>query len=286
MVFSLLAQKADSLNPKTILSGWLWRTTRNASSAALRTQRRREQREQQAYMQAQLNEPEPDVWTQIEPLLETAIAQLGEKDHDAVVLQFTEGHSFKEVSAALGTSKAGAGMATPTPRPAIMSRRPVTITIGMENDAFLFLTQFGPCPIHRKHYDPVHVLLEGGELAESQSRPAVFRRDSLAAKPGSSFGQPDRIIPPAPGAGRMLVKKFNAGIIGYGWAATAAGCHALDALLLCMGSDVVEVMRAGAKSRAETFAPYEAPARTHEVIFAADRSARVGWPIKVPLPDK
>ncbi|MGH7969572.1 MAG: RNA polymerase sigma factor, partial [Limisphaerales bacterium] len=83
-VFSLLAQKADSLHPKTIVSGWLWRTTRNASSAALRTQRRRQHREHQAYMQAQLNEPEPEVWTQIEPLLETAMAQLGEKDHDAV----------------------------------------------------------------------------------------------------------------------------------------------------------------------------------------------------------
>jgi hypothetical protein len=50
------------------------------------------------------------VWTQIEPLLETAIAQLGEKDHDAVVLRFIEGRSFKEVSAALGTSEAGAKM--------------------------------------------------------------------------------------------------------------------------------------------------------------------------------
>src|SRR5215469_5331700 len=80
-VFILLAQKADALNPTTILSGWLWRTTRNVSSVALRTQRRRERREQQVYMQTQLNEPEPDVWRQIEPLLEMAIAQLGAKDH-------------------------------------------------------------------------------------------------------------------------------------------------------------------------------------------------------------
>jgi ribonuclease HII len=28
------------------------------------------------------------------------------------------------------------------------------------------LKQFGPCPIHRKHYAPVRVLLEGGEPAE------------------------------------------------------------------------------------------------------------------------
>lgn len=109
-VFSLLAQKADSLNPKTILSGWLWRTTRNTASVAMRTQRRRVHREQQAYMQSQLNESEPAVWTQIEPLLETAIAQLGAKDHDAVVLRFIEGRSFKEVGVALGTSEAGAKM--------------------------------------------------------------------------------------------------------------------------------------------------------------------------------
>jgi RNA polymerase sigma factor (sigma-70 family) len=109
-VFSLLAQKADSLNSRTIVSGWLWRTTRNVCSVALRTQRRRERREQQVYMQAQLNEPEPDVWTQIEPLLETAIAQLAAKDHDAVVLRFIEGRSFKEVGAALCTSEAGAKM--------------------------------------------------------------------------------------------------------------------------------------------------------------------------------
>lgn len=110
VVFGLLAKKADSLSSKTILSGWLWRTTRYAASVALRTQRRREHREQQAYMQAQLNDPEPEVWKHIEPLLETAIAQLATKDHDAVVLRFIEGRSFKEVSAALGTSEAGAKM--------------------------------------------------------------------------------------------------------------------------------------------------------------------------------
>jgi UDP-N-acetyl-2-amino-2-deoxyglucuronate dehydrogenase len=42
-----------------------------------------------------------------------------------------------------------------------------------------------------------------------------------------------------------------------GSALLSAGCHALDALLLCMGSDVVEVMSAGAKSSYEAFEPYE-----------------------------
>lgn len=36
-----------------------------------------------------------------------------------------------------------------------------------------------------------------------------------------------------------------------------AGCHALDALLLCMGNDVVEVTSYDTKSKSKIFAPYE-----------------------------
>jgi predicted dehydrogenase len=36
-----------------------------------------------------------------------------------------------------------------------------------------------------------------------------------------------------------------------------AGCHALDALLLCMGSDVAEVASYDTKSKSKIFAPYE-----------------------------
>jgi predicted dehydrogenase len=36
-----------------------------------------------------------------------------------------------------------------------------------------------------------------------------------------------------------------------------AGCHALDALLMCMGSEVEEVTSYGNRSRSEIFAPYE-----------------------------
>ena len=119
-VFIILARKAGSLGPKTILSGWLCRTARYVSADALKNQRRRERREQEAYMQSILNESESDAlsrrnpmeadWLQIAPLLDTAMAQLGEKDHNAVVLRFFEGRNFKDVSAALGTSEDGAKM--------------------------------------------------------------------------------------------------------------------------------------------------------------------------------
>jgi uncharacterized protein (TIGR03435 family) len=104
-VFIILARKADSLNAKTILAGWLCRTARYASANALTIQRRRQQREQEACMQSVLNESEPDAWTQIDPLLGGAMKQLGQKDHDAVVLRFFEGKSFQEIGTAFGASE-------------------------------------------------------------------------------------------------------------------------------------------------------------------------------------
>jgi uncharacterized protein (TIGR03435 family) len=109
-VFILLARKAASLDPKTILPGWLCRTAHYTSANALTIQRRRQGREQKAYMQSLMNEPEADVWAQIAPLLDTALAQLGEADHNAIVLRFFEGRNFKQVAAALGTGEDTARM--------------------------------------------------------------------------------------------------------------------------------------------------------------------------------
>jgi len=54
-VFIILARKADSLGDKTILSGWLCRTARNAGLQALRSEWRWHQREREAHMQDLLN---------------------------------------------------------------------------------------------------------------------------------------------------------------------------------------------------------------------------------------
>jgi uncharacterized protein (TIGR03435 family) len=104
-VFIILARKAGGFDDKVILSGWLCRTARYAAANAMTIQRRREQREQEAHMQKVLNEPEPDTWMQVAPLLEAAMEKLGRKDHDALVLRFFENKSFAEVGAALGVGE-------------------------------------------------------------------------------------------------------------------------------------------------------------------------------------
>jgi len=103
--FIILARKAESLSPKTILPGWLCRTAHYIGARALTMQRRRQIREQEAYMQSVLNEPESDAWSQMAPLLNTALAQLGEKDHNAIVLRYFQGKSPHEIGAALGASE-------------------------------------------------------------------------------------------------------------------------------------------------------------------------------------
>jgi RNA polymerase sigma factor (sigma-70 family) len=106
-VFVILAKKSPQLDRKVVLSGWLYETSRLTAITFMRSDIRRARREQEACMQTLLNEEESDVWPQIAPLLDTAIAGLSETDRHAVVLRFFDGKSMKEVGVALGASERG-----------------------------------------------------------------------------------------------------------------------------------------------------------------------------------
>lgn len=107
-VFVILARKSSHLGKHVILEGWLYQTARLTALTSIRREIRRTQREQEAHMQNTVDENQSEVWTQIVPLLDMAIARLNETDRHAVVLRFFYGKTMKEVGAALGGSEGAA----------------------------------------------------------------------------------------------------------------------------------------------------------------------------------
>lgn len=115
-VFLLLAMKAPGLPPGTVLSGWLYRTAcfvvRDLRKQEARRRAREEAMAQQQRIQDshQAHAREDETWDCIAPLLDDALASLGDQDQTAVVLRFFEGRSLRETGAALGVSEAAAQM--------------------------------------------------------------------------------------------------------------------------------------------------------------------------------
>jgi uncharacterized protein (TIGR03435 family) len=106
--FSTLAQKAVGLGSSLVVGGWLYHTTRHLALHALRTERRRREREQKATgMQFLDSESEP---SRILEQLEPAMAELEDSERDALVLRYLQDRSLREVGSQLGISEDAARM--------------------------------------------------------------------------------------------------------------------------------------------------------------------------------
>ncbi len=106
-VFMLLAQKAKSFQPSTVLISWLFRTTHFVAARALRTESRRQRRElEAAQMNPTTTTPEADhQWERVSPMLDEALAALPNKDRDAVLLRFISQKPFSQVGAEIGVTE-------------------------------------------------------------------------------------------------------------------------------------------------------------------------------------
>src|SRR5439155_12143718 len=89
---------------KVILPAWLHRTTRFAAADALKAERRRLNREQEATTMGELTTANDPFWEQIAPHLDAAMDHLSEKDRAAIVLRFFDKKDFRAIGDAIGTT--------------------------------------------------------------------------------------------------------------------------------------------------------------------------------------
>ena len=111
-VFTEVARQAGRLSQHPALVGWLYTTTHRMAACHVRSETRRQRREQEAYAMQELHrdpEPSPD-WPRLRPVIDSAMHDLPEADRIAVLLRHFEQRSFTEVGVRLGLSENAARM--------------------------------------------------------------------------------------------------------------------------------------------------------------------------------
>lgn len=105
-VFINLARSAGKIRPGTVLAGWLLKATRYLSLDALKLEVRRRGHERKAAMNETYQESdETGDWEAIAPVLDEAIAKLGDRHRDALTLRYFKNQSVREVAESLRISE-------------------------------------------------------------------------------------------------------------------------------------------------------------------------------------
>jgi RNA polymerase sigma factor (sigma-70 family) len=104
LTFIALAQKARSLTTCASLGGWLHLTTMMQAKNLIRKSQRENRKLQhlQAAMESEPPRPSTDVWQEMQPLLNDALASLSEKDRETLLLRFYRCLSVRETAETLG----------------------------------------------------------------------------------------------------------------------------------------------------------------------------------------
>ncbi|HEY1111009.1 MAG TPA: sigma-70 family RNA polymerase sigma factor [Opitutaceae bacterium] len=103
-VFLDLARRAHELRPGQPLAPWLFVVTRRTAVDTIRSEARRQAREQTAAELDAMKTPSP-TWLRVKDEIDESLASLGEAERAAILLRFFENKSFREVGASLGITE-------------------------------------------------------------------------------------------------------------------------------------------------------------------------------------
>jgi RNA polymerase sigma factor (sigma-70 family) len=110
-VFSDLSRKASLLAHHPSLAGWLHISTRHACAHFWRAELRRRRREHMSVaMTENLDTTPASDWSRLQPVIDDALAALGEQDRTAVLLRFIENRPFAEIGTQLSMTEDAARM--------------------------------------------------------------------------------------------------------------------------------------------------------------------------------
>jgi len=104
LVFMAVARDASKLADHPDITGWLFTTTRFIASKSLRTRARRQEREQEVYMNAKASS-EPLESADFSEVIDELLSELREADRQVILLRFHRGMRLAEIGAHLNSTE-------------------------------------------------------------------------------------------------------------------------------------------------------------------------------------